>query len=336
VRLAGKAPDLVALELLLAQPDAPALDDLDWSELRTAAQRGGALVRVTDAVARAAGRDPLPPKFSAAAALACSSAQRVLELVDHLSAGCNRSGIAHAFLRTVEWYPDAQPTVELLVGQPTAGIDKVILGDVPATQRRPPLHQRLANVTRYTAAYGNRLLIRHGRIGRLGEHARYARLLLARARPVTAGTMTCLAPSRTDHLLLLAMHQLYTRPAFRLSDVHSVMDAVRQDQVDWDYLFATALSLGIVPAVGCYLRYVDGIYRTLTQRSLVPSEELARFATTVAARAGSRYFPDLSAAARLYLQHFGATLESGRWHSAARLSLVPLMAALTAGVRRPA
>ena len=320
---AQQSYDLVALQLLLAAPRSePDLADLDWSELRVAARRGGALVRVADALS---GRDPLPPRFGAAAAQACENAQRSLELVAQLSDGCNRLGIEHAFLQTLESYPDAPGTIELLVGAPTAGIDRLILGDIPATRRRAALHDRLAKVTTYTAAYGNRVVIRHGRIGRLGEHARYARLLLARARPLTVGTMTGLAPSRSDHLLLLAMHQLYGRPAFRLSDVHCAIDAIRQSEIDWDYLFATALSVGIVPAVGCYLQYLEGIHRSLVDRSLVPGDALARFGTT-GREQGS---------ARLYLQHVRATVESGRWHSAARLSLLPVMAALT-GARRTA
>ena len=323
--------DLVALHLLLAAPgNTPDLADLDWADLRVAARRGGALVRVADALS---GRDPLPPRFSAAAAQACTNAQRVLELTAQLSDACNRLGIAHAFLRTLECYPDAPATIELLVEAPTAGIDKLILGDLPVTRRHPALHHRLSNVITYTAAYGNRVAIRHGRIGRLGEHARYARLLLARARPLTVGTMTGLAPSRSDHLLLLAMHQLYTRPAFRLSDVHGAIDAIRQSQIDWDYLFATAFSAGIVPAVGSYLQYLDGIHRSLGHRSLVSGEALARFGTTDGEQSAS--FPRISSAARLYLRHVRATVESGRWHSAARLSLLPVMAALT-GARRSA
>jgi len=280
-------------------------------------------VRVADALA---GRDPLPPRFGAAVAQACTNGQRALELVAHLSDACGRLGIVHAFLRTLECYPDAPATIELLIGAPTAGSDRLILGDLPATKRHAALHHRLANVTTYTAAYGNRVVIRHGRIGRLGEHARYARLLLARARPLTVGTMTGLAPSRSDHLLLLAMHQLYSRPAFRLSAVHCAIEAIRESQIDWDYLFATALSVGLVPAVGCYLQYLDGIHRSLVHRSLVPSDALARFETAS---------PRPASAARLYLQHVRATVESGRWHSAARLSLLPVMAALT-GARRTA
>ncbi|MGH7519972.1 MAG: glycosyltransferase [Gemmatimonadales bacterium] len=328
--------DLAALQLLLAPPRGGfAFDELDWSELRVAGQRGGALVRLADAVKQATRDEPLPERFSAAAAAACTSAQRVLELVDHVARQCERIGVGHAFLRTVESYPDAQPTIELLVGHPTAGIDNLILGDVPAAPRRAHLHHRLANVTSYTLAYGNRVFLRHGRIGRLGEHARYARLLLNRAGPVSLGTTSCVAPSRSDHLLLLAMHQLYTRPAFRLADVYSAIESIRNGHVDWDYLFATALSMGIVPAMGYYLEYVDRIHASLMRQPLLPADALRRFETVAddAGTAGS-YFPRLNAAARLYVQHFRATLESGRWHSAARLSLLPLLAALTTGTRR--
>jgi colanic acid/amylovoran biosynthesis glycosyltransferase len=330
----------VALQLLLeAQRDGGArihpteLDELDWSELRIAARRGGALVRVADAVTSLAGGEPLPPRFQAAAATACTTAQRVLELVGQLSSRCDRLGVGHAFLRTVESYPDASPTVELLIGHPKAGIDALILDEIPAARRRAFLHHRLAKVTRYTAAYGIRILIRHGRLGRVGEHARFARLLLTRARPVLLGTTTCPAPSRADHLLLLAMQQLYPRPAFRLSDVYGAIDSIRRQHVDWDYLFATALSLGMVPAVGSYLNYVDRMYGIVTRQSLLPADVLTRFeATPDDMKSDSAYLPRLQAAARLYVGHVRSTLESGRWHSAARLSLLPLMA-LTAGGR---
>jgi hypothetical protein len=110
--------------------------------------------------------------------------------------------------------------------------------------------------------------------------------------------------------------------------------------LDWDYVFATALSTATVPALGCYLQYVDRIYRTVSGQALVPDDVLRRFAADQRAsgpalRQDPR-FPRRWAAARLYWQALGATLESGRWQSAARLSLVPFIAALTAGNRRSA
>lgn len=332
--------DLIALDLMLKPsagvPSVVDYDDLDWSELRKAAQRGGTLVRVADAVKRPG--EALPARFAEATAQACQRAQQVVDLVDHLSDACTRLGLAHAFVRTAECYPDAPPSIDLLIGDPSLRVDREITRDIHAVRHNGTLHHRLAGVSTYTLAYGNELLVRHGRLGRLGEHARFARLLLARARPRSMGTATPLAPSSADHVLLLAMHQLYTRPEVRLSDLHCAIDALRGPEMDWDYLFATALSTATVSTVGCYVQYLDRIYQSVSGRALVPDDVLRRFVTsaqtTGPAPAPDARFPRIRSAARLYLQNLRATLESGRWQSAARLTLVPLLAALTAGTRR--
>jgi colanic acid/amylovoran biosynthesis glycosyltransferase len=316
--------DLVALDLMLgaAHPAAcPDPDHLDWSELRQAAERGGALVRVADALHRPG--EPLPPTFSAKVAPACRRAQQTVELVAHLSDTCRQLGEPHAFLRTAECYPDPPRIIELLVGETSSRVDRDITRDLVATRAHGALHHRVAGVTTYRLAHGIRLAIRHGRLGRAGEHARFARLLLARSRPGVMGTAAPMVPSPTDHVLLLAMQQIYTRPGFRLSELHTAIDALRPPLVDWDDIFANALSTATLSVVGAYLRYVDGVYQAIRGDRLVSDVVLERFAT-----AG----PSLPAA-RLYWQHLRATLESGRWHSAARLSLMPLIAALTGGVR---
>jgi hypothetical protein len=335
--------DLVALELTVGAPSTRLdCDALDWSELRLAAQRGGAVVRVADAVTRPG--DSLPTRFAEAAAQACQRTQRIVDQVDHLSDACQRLGIAHAFVRTAECYPDAPSVIDLLIADPSPHVDRQITRDIHATGHRGSLHHRLGGVASYRLPYGNRLLVRHGRLGRLGEQARFARLLLARARPRPMGTAMPLAPSAADHVLLLATHQLYTRPEFRLSDLHTAIDAIRgkagEPAMDWDYLFATALSTATVAALGSYLQYVDHIYRRVSDQALIPDAVLRRFTVDSRARtpalAQDARFPRPWAAARLYWHALRATLESGRWQSAARLSLVPFMAALTAGNRRSA
>jgi hypothetical protein len=311
-------------------------DELDWSELRQAAERGGALVRVADAVKRPG--EPFPTRFAEAVAKACQRAQQIVDVVDHLTDACNRLGLAHAFVRTAESYPDAPSAVDLLIAEPSSDVDRDLTRDIQAVRQRGSLHHRLARVSTYRVAYGNQLRIRHGRLGRLGEHARFARLLLARAGARSMGTATPRAPSAADQILLLAMHQVYTRPEFRLSDLQAAIEAVRDTSMNWDYVFATALSTGTVPTVGCYVNYLAGVYRSLSGDALVPEDVLRRFAAnprSAPALAQDGAFPRMWSAARLYVQHLRATLESGRWHSAARLSLVPLMAALSArGVRR--
>jgi len=336
-RAVKPAAGLAALDLMVGPADPRQRldpDHLDWSALRRAADRGGALVRVADAIHQPG--EPLPPTFAALVSQACHRAQQTVELVANLTDTCRRLGLAHAFLRTAECYPDPPGVVELLLPDTSTRVDRDLVQDRVAKRVRGALHHRLSGVTTYRLATGTRLLLRHGRLGRLGEHARFARLLLAGARPTVMGTATVMAPSPTDHVLLLAMHQVYTRPDFRLSELHTAIEALRAPLTNLDGLFANALSTGTLPAAGAYLQYVDEVYASIRGERLIPAKELHRFAVGDAKVLGpteAARFPRARSAVRVYWQHVRATIESGRWHSVARLSLVPVMAALTASAR---
>jgi hypothetical protein len=325
-----------ALRLLLGDPRIDPYE-VDAAELRRVAASDGVAVRLADAlIARG---ETLPPRFAAATAAACARAERALELVDRLGARCNELGMPHAFLRTAEHYPDGAHVSLLIAAPHTRTIDRDILREVPAIPRGRTggFERRLAGVTSYVAAHGIAVNIRHGRLGRFGEHARYARLLIDRACPTTAGQTTCRAPVPEDRVLLLAIERAYSRPSFRLGDLAWVIPVLQQQSLNWDYVFATALASGVVAGVGAYLDYVNGVHTQVFGRALMDQTLLARFQGTPASpRLPTRVmtqFPANGALARSYVRHVGATLASGRWQSAARLSLLPVVAAL-AGTRR--
>jgi hypothetical protein len=227
----------------------------------------------------------------------------------------------------VERYPDSG-TVTLLVASPNGpAIDRDILRDLPATPRRQAIwERRVGGASSYVTAYGIPLRIRHGRLGRFGEHARQARMLIERARPAAIGPSTLHAPSVEDHLLLLAIERSYARPAVHLDDLTWVIPVLRAASWNWDYLFAAAMSIGMLESVGAFLAYANAVHRQLFVSDLVPPVLLTRFGDIHRDR-DDGLFPLPHAFARSYARHLGATLESGRWHSAARLSLLPLAAA---------
>lgn len=307
----------------VADPDAI---DLVAAERRASA--GGVIVRLAD-ILHAHG-DGLPPGLSAAAAAACAATERTLALVDRLSDRCRALGLAHAVLGVVERYPDSG-RVTLLVDQPPSrALDRALLRDTPSRplpRRGAALHRRLAGSSSFVAPYGVEVRVRHGRVGRYGEHARFARLLLDRARPQPVGRTSCRAASPEDYFLLLAMERAYAPPGVRLADLAWALPLLRRGPaaVSWDYVFATALACGVASGVSGYLHYLDGEHRRLFNRGLVADDVLVRFGP-------ARERPTT---ARTFLRQVGATLESGRWHSAARLSFAPVLAAL-AGLRRTA
>lgn len=323
-----------AVRLLLEDPLLD-LDSLDWAELGDVAERAGVIVRLADAVRRR--RETLPVNFAERASRACARTQRVVQLVDRLGDTCAQAGIAHAFLKTVERYPDSGPDIDLLIADPSPNVDARILRDIPARGRGRGFRDWLGGTHTFTAAFGIVIDIHHTRLGRFGEQARYARILLPRAQARPLGPTTCLAPSAEDHFLLIAIQQLYARPALRIADVYSAIVTLKShEQLNWDYVFATALSMGMLSAVSAYLDYVSRVYEQLFNQRLLPEAFLARFRSEEIGMDAGRdtRFPLAGAALRLYWHQVRASLEAGRWHSAARLCLLPLVAALPAASRR--
>jgi hypothetical protein len=323
------------LRLLVADPLADP-DVLDLVEAQRLASQSGVIVRLADAL-RAYG-DELPPQCAAAAAQACTATQRKLELVDRLSDRCIKLGLAHAVLGVAERYPDSA-VVTLLVDSPwSPNVDRAILHDLrsrPAKPRRrgARFERRLAGATTHIAEYGIELRLRHGRLGRFGEQARFARLLLQRARIQPVGCTTCSVASPEDYFLLLVTERAYMRPAAHLADFAWAVPALRGPTFDWDYVFATALSLGVTSGAAAYLQYLVGVYGIVSggRRSLLSAAVRNRFGVLPDDPAAP--YPATHVLAHTFVENLRATLEAGRWQSAARLALLPLVAAF-AGLQR--
>jgi putative nucleotidyltransferase-like protein len=297
-----------ALRMLLDDPRLDP-DDLDWTALRRAAVAGGVIVRLADRFARRG--ETVPPAFGAAAVHARTRAEQMVMLVDRIGAACRRHGVAHAFLKITERYPDAGSDLDLLVEPRSADVDHLLLHELPATPRPRGLRDRLTGATTYQVAGGLLLDIHHGRLGQFGERAGYAQTLLGRVRDASLPGVTCRAPVAEDHLLVQALHQVYTRPTFRLADAYWTITVLRHGNLRWEVLLETARGLAFLPGLEAYVRYMDRVHHRL-------------FATQAS---GGLRFPDTRLAGRLYLRQVRAAVAARDWGAAARLCSLPVFAA---------
>jgi hypothetical protein len=176
------------------------------------------------------------------------------------------------------------------------------------------------------------LRVHHGRLGRLGEQRRLARLALERRRRAAFGAVSCFVPSLHDELLIHTLRFMYGRPALRLGDVAWLLTVLGAGAVDWAATLRTARGTGLLHGLSCLLDYADQIHQAVVRRPLLESAVRRRLAApggwgTVEWRDGAFAYPSAHVTRRLLLRHVVDELLAGSLGSAGRLALMPVVGA---------
>src|SRR6266571_2196038 len=209
------------LEVLLGQPTWATLETVDWNLFARLGQRHAVLVRVADRLAALGVQ--APRRFVAAADAERRRACRVLEVLRHVQATCERHRIAWMVPKALQRLPDVGDDLDLLVFASNAATDRLVLEGLPATGGRPTLVDRVAGSCVYTiAGVGGpdlALDIHHGRVGSAGQHAAFARTLEGNGRPAVLDRTQFSVPSPEDQLVLQGLEKVAGRRSFHLCDM---------------------------------------------------------------------------------------------------------------------
>src|SRR5689334_834124 len=320
-----------ALRLLLDRRGDPPMDlAVDWPLLLALAQQNTVLVRVADRI-QLAGLEP-PAFFVAAAERERERTRTVFSVMQRLGERCEQADLAYLFPTAWQHFPDVGGDLDLLLLSRSRDVDAVILEGTAASLRARDLRDRLAGTALYWLPEAAVALdIHHGRLGLVGEQGLYpAGLIHRRRRRVVAGEER-FAPAPEDQLILQGMSRLAGRRSFSIADAAATASIVRGQRLDWTYLGSVARQMGVLPALSCYLGYVDQIYTALYGRHLLPAE--ARSLLTldgwgeVAFQRGRYRFAALRVRNRLYWRQLVTAAIDGQWRVASRLCLAPAMVA---------
>ncbi len=334
----------LVLTLLLGEdPPSDALADVDWNLLADLAEQNAVLVRLADRLADC-GIHP-PRRLTEAATRERERARIALGVLELIEAAAARHDVPWLLTKARDRFPDVGDDLDLLVGADADRADRWLLDGIAVNRHVPTLAHRLAGSTLYTVTGTSLLLdIRHGRLGHAGQHGDYAARLFRNRRLVTLGAVRCAVPAPEDQLVLQGVEKVTARRTFHLCDVLQTIGILRRERIDWDYVVATARSLGVRGALACYLHYVDDIHARLVagggqtellepapRQLLGPPLRLTR--RTAFGPSGFR-FPALWVTGLVHTGQFIRALVARDWTGAQRLALWPfgaLAARLGAG-----
>lgn len=330
------------LRLLLgarAVGDAAALDapeGLDWDALLDLARANGVLVRTAERLETLA--IAVPDRFAQAVAEERRRVHSTLELMQHVGRACEARGIPYLFPKAFQDYPDFGDDMDLLVLPRSTRVDRAIVAGLSTVPVSRDLGERFAGTATYRIrGCASPLDVQHGRLGIVGEHDEFPRVLLQHARPIVVEGMAFAEPPPEDQLVLQGLQRVPGRLRIALCDVVFTVSTARRTGLDWDYVVTTARRHGALPGLGCYLDYVDQIHREVFGRPLLPDAVAHALTLTgwgrIAFRAGGYRFPLVRANGRLYWRQLQHRIASGDWGGAGRLFLIPLVAGARAGRR---
>ena len=320
------------LGLLLNDAPAPAElpDEFGWDDLLRVSRRNAVLLRVASRLQSAGAR--LPESFAAAVEEERRLNVEKMELMRRVSRACEEGGVAFILAKSFHHYPDMGDDIDLYVLSRSMDVDAVALKGLDAAAHKRSLTDRLAAARCYSVR-GSRvkLDIHHGRMWAYGEHDSFVAALIKNARRVVVEGTEFDAPSPEDLLVVEATQRVYGRSSIRLAPVAGTISSLRSGALDWGCVLRTARQFGALPALSCYLTYVNQIHAEVFGRELLKEDEKKALATGGWGRvefAGGAYrFPYVRVARKVYLSMFRSAALSGNWKSLSRLFLAPLVAA---------
>jgi hypothetical protein len=339
--MSGVPPSVIAgaLVRLLVDADPEYLPESegDWLELLRIATDNVVAVRTLDRL-RARGVDA--PVFVRTGV----EAQR--ERTAAMLATVSRVGDLYD-AHEIPWcLPKALPTpcemgrdIDVLVLARGRDLAALIGRELGATPDPPTFRSGLTAATVYRVpGCPAPLEVHDGRLGLVGEHDRYPAALLGRCRVVEVGCGSIRVPRDEDLVVLQGIQRVYGRSAIRITDVVTAIALARRAALDWDAVLRTSRTFGSGPGLSCYLSYIDRIHHDLFGAPLPCAPAVRSILRSHWGRLSfpnDRYrFPVITVNCRLYAERLASDLAHGRWSSAGRLCLLPVVAAAAAHARR--
>ena len=306
-----------------------------WDSLLRLAQKNVVLLRIFGHLEKM-GVSP-PSSFLDVVRAESLRVRRTLEFIQELDQICSNNSIPFVFTKAFQHYPDMGHDVDLFVMDRSRLIDSLIQQKFRARSLGGSFFNRVAGKTAYEIeGFPSCLEIHHARLGHVGEHAWYARLMTARRMGLTHDGVRTFVPSSEDQLILQVIQRVYDHMYLRLSDVIQAFQLIRDNDLNWNYLKTTTRKMEIADGFSYYLDSIRGI-----GPCALKEQALAQLSSpTISWQALPKvYFRDslyrlslFKTAGFLRFKQLLGSLRAGQWSSVARLCLLPFLG-LAVGLR---
>ena len=305
------------------------LANLDWDLFFTLAHKNLILLRVVDALESKG--IFYPQQFLKEITDEKKRIKKMVELAGRINSLLSAKNISFILPSLLQHYPDMGGDIDLLIIDPANEISEIL----KHTLNAHPLKNKFINIISTESSFFIHPLsllieIHRGRLGLVGEHKFYPRLILKNRIMSSIDGLNIPVPIPEDQLLIQVIYRMYCRFYFRISDLISPIQLLHNNNLNWEYTIRTAKEIGIIHGLAVYLGYLNRMYQDLYQESLISKSieralHLDNNKYLYFKRSYYRYSM-ASVTLKIYMFKMFDDILSARFASAMRILLIPYVA----------
>jgi hypothetical protein len=242
------------------------------------------------------------------------------------------TGQAPIVIKTLDHWPDIGSDLDLFSSAAEADVVRVMRSELQAEPQAQSWGDRLAHKWNFRIPGLSQLVEIHvGCLGQTGEQDELPGHLLATSVWREAGSFQFRVPAPEEQVTIATLQRMYRHFYIRFTDLVNLTGLVRAGRLDFARLRNSAQRWSIWPGVATLLK-ITSDYNVRAGASALPLPEFVvdagRFGADVT-YVGEQFLrvPMLPQGSELFLQQLIGTGAARRFRAAARLSLLPALAA---------
>jgi len=255
-----------------------------------------------------------------------------LAALDKVMRALELTGHSPVVIKTLDHFPDIGSDLDLFIAASEADTVRVMQSELRAEPQPQSWGDRLAHKWNFGIPGLPRLVEIHvGCLGQTGEHDALPRHLEQTSVVREIGAFCFRVPAPEEQVTLATLQRMYRHFYIRLTDLLNLTGLVRAGSLDFARLRSSAERWSIWPGVATLLK-ITSDYNERAGVGPLPLPEFvlpsARFGADVT-YVGEQFLrvPIMPQGSQLFLQQLIGTGAARHFRSAARLSLLPVLAA---------
>ncbi len=258
-----------------------------------------------------------------------------LAILENICQKCEAAGLRIVVIKSLDHWPDLGSDLDLYTDANPTEIRYIMMYGFNAKPAARSWGDRLAGKWNFSVPGLPELVEFHiGRLGQTGEQIGIARDLVDRAVFTRVGGHSFRIPAPEDRLMISTLQRMYRHFYFRLCDIVDTARLLADPGFGFATLRTLAEKAGIWQGTATYLSIVSDYLASYGGQGLaLPSDVMAaaRFGgEEVSFRKGFLRVPIIPHSIRLFVAELTSVTASRNLRGAARLSLLPWLAAAAA------